>query len=243
MKLGEPEIAAYLSTFARTTAWMLAAPLTGERALPAKIGVAAAAVIALPLAMVRHSHGFGELVGQLPNEVLFGLLAGFAARLALAGAEAGGQLIGVQLELNFAGTMDPMAKEETLPTRKIAAALATTAFLSTGGLERAIAALAYPVGDVALASGRLSAFVDGGGQVLALGLRVAAPLVAAAVVSNLAVALASRAAPALNVFSVMLACILVVGALVLTASAPSFVNELLGDARLAADAALDLARR
>ena len=77
---------------------------------------------------------------------------------------------------------------------------------------------------------------DAGGVVMLASLRTAAPLLVAAVIANFTAALASRAAPALNAFSVMLALFLIAGIAALWATAPALVQEILRGAASAADA-------
>jgi flagellar biosynthetic protein FliR len=234
--LGEVETASFLAAFARTAAWSHATPVVGDQIVPPKVRVVLAGAAAVPLALVRPSTTYAELIASLPVEIVFGLLIGASARLILAGVESGGQLVGVQLGLGFAGSYDPMSREESLPTRRIAYALAALAFLAAGGLEESIRALALPIpGDLFAAP--LLAVVHEGGRVLYVAARLAAPLLIAGIVANTAVAFASKAAPALNVFTVMLALFWLVGTGVLIACAPLTVREIQSLAILARDAA------
>jgi flagellar biosynthetic protein FliR len=234
----EAQLGTYLCAFARAGAWLMTAPLVSDKALNVRLRTAVAALLAVVLAPLHPVAGMEAAFSRLPGEIILGVVAGFTGRLALYAAETGGQMIGIQLGLNFAATFDPETKDESLPTRRIAYSLAGIAFLGAGGIERSVAALAVSAGgEHALAA--MPLLVDRAGEVLLLGLRAAAPMLVAAIVSNLAVGLASRAAPAMNVFSVMLAATFVVGALVLTASAPSLARELTGDGRRAAEAAAD----
>ncbi len=232
MHFGQAELAAYVAAFARVAAWLQTAPLVSDTALNRRVRVAVAALVAIVIAPLHPLRDLGALFDVLPQELLLGLVAGFTSRLCIYGAETAGQLIGIHLDLNFANTLDPSTHEQELPTRRIAYVLACLAFLATGGLELSIRALAVSTD----ATQSLPAIVDRTGQVLVLGLRGAAPMLVAALVANLGVALASRAAPQMNIFAVMLSAILVVGALVMTASAPSLIREFSGDARMAAEA-------
>jgi flagellar biosynthetic protein FliR len=239
MSFAEAQLATYLCAFARSGAWLMTAPLVSDRALNPRLRTAIAALLAIVIAPLHPVAGMEAGFSRLPGELILGMLAGFTGRLALFAAEIGGQIIGINAGLNIAATMDPETRDESLPTRRICYSLAGLAFLAAGGLERSIAALAVSAGgEHALAA--LPLLVDRAGEVMVLALRAAAPMLVAAVVSNLAVGLASRAAPAMNVFSVMLATTFVVGALVLTASAPSLAREMVGDAQRAADGAYDL---
>jgi len=232
--IGFGEIGAGLLCFARASALFYAAPLVGDRAVPARVRVGLAAVAAFLVAGSRSPVALAEIPAQLPFELALGLIAGFAARLALAAADTGGQLVGLSLGLGFANQVDPMQGEEVLPTRRLAGTLAALAFLAGGGLEQLIAVLATPPPQAATLGALLEQFLNAGGAVLAGGVRLAAPLLVVGVIVNLAAGLASRAAPAVNVFSVAFALVLVVGGLVLIASAPSFVREVDAAGRQAA---------
>jgi flagellar biosynthetic protein FliR len=151
----------------------------------------------------------------------------------MAGIEAGGEIIGQQLGLGFAASYDPALNAQALPTQRIAVLLGGLAFLGAGGLEAGVRVIAGPAVDgLSLASAGASV-IRLSGDILVVGIRFAAPLLIATTVANLAMALASRAAPAINVFSVNLALILVLGGAVLYATSPHFVNETLRTARRA----------
>jgi flagellar biosynthesis protein FliR len=68
------------------------------------------------------------------------------------------------------------------------------------------------------------------------GLALASPIVLAALVGNVALALMNRAAPAANVFSIAFAAVLVIGGIVLLATASGFVTGVAAVAKEAAGA-------
>lgn len=241
----ELETAGFVAAFARTSAWAHTAPLIADRTVPRRVRVAVAALAAVVVSAARPPLAPQQLWVALPGEILFGLMAGLLARVVLAGAEAGGQLIGVQIGLGFAGVLDPDAREDMLPTRKIAFGLAGFAFLAADGLERSIQVLAVapaPVQGPTLIEAA-QALIASGTSVMVAAIRFAAPVLIAGVVANLAVAVASRAAPALNVFSVTLALVLIVSLATLIATAPGFVHELMLTGERASGAVVGMVRR
>lgn len=233
----------FLASFARAAAFLYAAPLTGSMQLPAKFRAAIAASIALVVTPVRPPVETSELVGVLAAELVLGATIGVVARMVLAAAEVGGQLMAINAGLGMANTFDPTIGEIATPLRRLAFALAGLAFISTGGLELLIRAVATaPAPNAPGLAALAHAVIDRGADVIELGLRFAAPLMIAGLVANAGVALASKAAPALNIFSVMLALLLIAGGVTLMATAPAFVTELRGISRLATDAALGALR-
>lgn len=235
MKLDLAAISVYLAVFARAAAFLHAAPLTGDRQLSNKARAGLAAAIALAVAPVRPPLDPSALPLAVPAEILLGLLAGFTARMVLAGAEAGGDIIGLQFGLGFAQTADPARGEPAAMTRQLAMCIAGLAFLAAGGLEAGVRVIAAAPSDVYTLHGGLERIIHQSGQVLVAGLRLAAPALIAGTLTNLGLAFASRAAPALNVFSVMLAGMLIVGAIVLLGTAPVFVRQIEELARHAVD--------
>jgi flagellar biosynthesis protein FliR len=226
MTVDQVAIAGFLATFVRAAAFLHAAPLVGDRQLSSKARAATAAVLALAVAPIRPPIDPAALPLALPAEILLGLMAGFATRMVLAGAEAGGELIGLQFGLGFANSVDPSRGELSSTTRQLALCLAGLAFLAAGGLEAGVRVVAAAPADVYSLHGGLDRIIHQSGEVLVAGLRLAAPALIAGTLTNLGLALASRAAPALNVFSVMLAGMLIVGAIVLLATAPVFARQI-----------------
>lgn len=221
-----PALPTFVATFARAAAFLHAAPLTGDRQLPVRARVAVAALMALALAPARPVLDGDALIAMIPCELLLGLGAGFTARLVLAGAEAGGELISLQLGLGFAAAYDPALGDQAQPIGRLALALAGLAFLAAGGMEAAVRVVAGPFADATTFAAAAGSLIGRSGELLVAAVRFAAPAVLAVSVANVALAFASRAAPALNAFTVMLAGVLIFGGLVLIATAPAFVRDL-----------------
>lgn len=228
----------FLASFARAAAFLYAAPLTGSVHVPPKFRAAIAIAIAFLVAPARPPVEIGALVGVIAAEAMLGLAVGLAARIVIAAAEAGGQMMALSSGLGMANTFDPTLGDIASPLRRLAFTLAGLAFITTGGLELCIRAVAIaPPPSSATLAELARHVIDRAADVFELGLRFAAPLMVAGLVANIGVALASKAAPALNIFSVMLALLLLAGGVTMFATAPAFVAELRATARLAADAA------
>ena len=219
-------IGAFLAVTARAGAFLQLAPITGDHGVPPRARVALAVTIALAVAPARPPVELAALPGVLPAELLIGALAGFAARIAVAGAEAGGQLIGMQFGLGFAASYDPAAGESSMITRRLVLVLAGLAFLAAGGLEAGVRVVAAAPSDEISLGGALLHVIHRSGDIMVLGLRCAAPAIVAGLIANLGLAVTSRAAPSLNVFSVSLAALLVVGGITLVATASALIATL-----------------
>jgi len=233
--VNEVAIATYLAAFGRTAAFLLSAPVVGGPIMPAKVRIGAAAALALAVASVRPEVDPTYLPIVLPPDILLGLAAGFSLRLIFAGAESGGQIIGMQLGLGMAAFFDPASGEQAIVTRRFALVFAGLAFLMMGGLREAVRMLAVTPSDARTLLGATAQLLDQGNHVLAAALRFAAPAMLAGMMTNVGMAFASKAAPSLNIFSVMLSALLIVGGFTLIVTAPSFIVEITGTARMAID--------
>lgn len=234
----EAHLPVFLAIFARVTAFFYAAPLTGDSSFPAKARVGAAALIAIAFVGLHEPVSAQALPLVLPTELALGLIAGFTARVVIAGVETGGELIGMQMGLGFASVFDPKLGEAALPMRRLAFALAGLAFVSVGGIEAPARLAALPSVEVGTLFAAWSSLMQRAGEVIVVGVRLATPILVAVTVANIAMGFATRAAPALNVFSVMLTLTAIIGAAVLISTAPSFAHELQLAARRAVAAAL-----
>lgn len=240
--IGEVQVASFLACFARVGAWTTVAPVLGQGMAPKNVRVLLAGGVALLLAPIRPAIDFSGLVHALPFELFFGIAVGAAARFILAGAESGGQIMGMQMGLGFAATFDPIAHESSITTRRLAYAMAALTFIAVGGLEAAIRALALPIDARIITAAPLETLMRLSHHVLGASVRIAAPLLLAGFVANVTMALVSKAAPALNVFAVMLSLFLAVGLVILQSTAPAFVRDLFEVGMHARDVVWEVAR-
>lgn len=230
MTLSEPEIGALLVAIARTGALAATAPVIGDPGVPIRARVVFVVAAGGAVGANRPGIPYLDLPVALLVEIALGLMTGLVARFILARAAAAGQLIGLSLGLGFASQYDIRAGESAGTIRSLVAALAGLAFLGAGGLEALIRSVAVPASiDQAGTLGPL--LLREGTAATVRGLALAAPIVLAALVGNIGLAVMNRAAPAVNVFSISLAAVLILGGVVLLATAPGLVLGLTEDVR------------
>lgn len=216
----------FLALFARASAFAFAAPVLGDRSVPPRIRVALCALVAFVFSPLHDANATETLVFAIPLELAFGLACGLAARLILAAGEVAGELIGIHLGMGFASAYDPALGESALVMRRLAYALGGLAFVLGGGVEAVAHLVALPPASPATLGMLVISAIARSGDIITVGLRLATPLVVAVFTANIALGLGSRAAPALNVFSVMLAATATMGGIILFATAPEFVRTI-----------------
>ncbi|MFY8086055.1 MAG: flagellar biosynthetic protein FliR, partial [Rubrivivax sp.] len=118
ISISEAQLLAWVSPvlwpFLRALALFTAMPVLGARNVPARVRIGLAFFIALasqaslpPMpAVALDSHLAFVLVVQ---QLVIGLSLGFAVRVLFAAVELAGELVGLQMGLNFAGFFDPLS--------------------------------------------------------------------------------------------------------------------------------------
>ena len=143
--------------FLRALALLSVLPVLGTRVVPARVRIALAALIALaaqaslpamPVVALDSGLGFMLVLQQL----LIGISLGFAVRLVFAAIELAGEIVGLQMGLNFAGFFDPLTASQTTASSRFFGAIVGWLFIVINGHLLVIAALvnsfnAFPVGD------------------------------------------------------------------------------------------------
>ncbi len=236
MTLAEPDIGAFLVAFARCAALVAAAPVIGDSGVPVRARLVVAVAIAIGAAANRPGVAYADVPAAAALELAYGVLVGVTARFILSRAAIAGQLMGLSLGLGFAAEYDVHAGENAGVLRTMLSTLAALAFVTCGGLSAIVhAAISAPatVSQLGLLG---PALVGHAVSALGAGLAIAAPILIAALVANIGFAVLNRAVPAVNVFSVALSGVLIVGGLVLVATATGLVGSIGDVARAAVDA-------
>ncbi len=218
--LDEARLTAWLAPllwpFLRALALFAALPVLGTRTVPVRVRIALAAFIAfaaqptLPAlapevaALALDSPRMLLLVAQ---QLVIGLAMGFAVRLVFAAIELAGEVIGLQMGLNYAGFFDPVtATTATAPSRLFGTIVAWL-FIVMDGHLLVVAALvqsfsAFPVGFEPFAFLRQVQPQRWGAEIFSVGLWIALPIITMMLFVNLVLGAISRVAPQINIFAI-----------------------------------------
>ncbi|HEY6132502.1 MAG TPA: flagellar biosynthetic protein FliR [Rubrivivax sp.] len=214
--VSEAQLVAWLTPllwpFLRALALFSAMPVLGGRNVPmrVRIGLAAfiaiaaqAALPAMPQVALDSPVAFMLVVQQL----LIGLSLGFAVRVVLAAVEFAGELVGLQMGLNFAGFFDPMTASQGTATARFFATTVSWLFIVVNGHLLVIAALvdsfsSFPVGPEPFAFLLKAQPHRWGAEIFGTGLWIALPLIAMLLFVNLVLGMVSRVASQINIFAI-----------------------------------------
>jgi flagellar biosynthetic protein FliR len=198
--------------FLRIAGCVMVAPVFGASYVPARIKILLAAtttLVALPqlpeLPQIAFLSGDGVLITM--QQVIIGIALGFALQLVFDTLTLAGQLLANGMGLGFAFNVDPLRGVSTPAMGQFYVVLGTLVFLSLNGhlafLELVIDSFrGLPIGTAGFEPQQYLALANLGEQMFAGALRIALPGITALLVINVAFGVASRAAPALNLFAV-----------------------------------------
>ena len=204
-------LAALLLGTARATGFVLLAPPFNSRSIPAPVQGAFAMALSLLLStqiapsMPEVTAGF--LVVAAVTEVVIGAGLGFVVQLLFTAVQMAGDLLDVTGGFSLQPAYDPLAMTQNSNVGRLHYLLAITLLFTSGGHLLIVKGFAtsyegLPVGaDVPtdqLAAVLLTAF----SMMFLAALQIAGPMVAVLLLADVALALLSRAAPALNIFAI-----------------------------------------
>jgi flagellar biosynthetic protein FliR len=229
-------LAAYLFPLARILGLVATAPLFDNAALTVRIRLALGLAIALALAPALPPHApiapaswTGLLV--LASQTLIGIALGFTMRVAFAAVDVAGDLIGLQMGLSFAVFYDPQNASESPIVAEVLGLLTLLIFLALNGHLMMLALLAQsfstlPIGAESFTAAGWGALARGGASLFSLGVLLSLPLIAALLITNIALGVLTKAAPQLNLFAVGFPLTIVAGFVVLALAMPYFGSAL-----------------
>jgi len=229
-------IAAFIFPFVRILAFVAAAPVFSNTAVPRRIrlilslALTAAIVPAVPpLPPMEPASGLGlALVAQ---QILIGTGLAFVMRLVFAGISMAGELMSFQMGLGFATLYDPQNTAQTGVVSEVVTLCATLVFLSLNGHLMMVAGLvesfqALPIGGPQVTAGLWLNLAEAGARIFSIGLWLSLPVVIALLITSLALSILSKAAPQLNLMAVGFPITLTVGLGILALTLPYMIQPL-----------------
>ena len=231
----------------RVSGVLVFAPFFSSNALPARTKAVLAGAIAFLLAPVvaalpqAHAEiGFAALLGELAVGLVYGLTLVLLSEMLLFA----GQIVGLQFSFSLVNLMDPASNIQTPLMGELFQVMGTLVVIAAG-LDRILLASmvrsfrAAPLGCFAIAPATAANIVRAAAGIFLAGVELAAPVMAATMLVEIAVSLMGKLSPQLPVMNLTVPVKTITGLLVLTGSLalwPRFI-----EARFAG--LLDLAER
>lgn len=228
------QLAGFILVLARVTPLFFLAPLFSSALIPPRARGVIAVAIAIGLTPVAlHGQQVPSAPVALVELTIEGLLVGlgfaFALSLLMAAVESAGSMIDVVAGFSYGELVNPLSGEPSAIMSRFYALVGTLVFLVIGGDGWTLRGLARTFQLVPLTDAPRAASLVGGAEqafstVFVAALEVAAPVLIALLVTDVAFGVVSRVVPQLNVFAVGFPTKVAVTLLVAGASLPFMSN-------------------
>jgi flagellar biosynthetic protein FliR len=222
---------------ARLVGLFSVAPLWSMGALPRTARAAILVVMALVLLPgaphVRMPEQVLELPVPIAMEVLLGLSIGLVAAVVVQGAGLAGELVSLQMGLQLGPALAPMVEFEASGVAQLHTMLATVIYVMAGGHLMMLQGIAdslhaVPPGSPMELGEGARAITAIAGTLFSSAVRTGGPVIVALLVTNVALAILSRAVPQLNAMMVSFPLTIAVGLIMIGAALPITAGTLDG---------------
>jgi flagellar biosynthesis protein FliR len=218
--------AAYMLAFARIGTMVMLLPGVGELSVPTRVRLTVALVLtAVILPLHRGAYQIdllvpGPVLMLLFQELFVGAVLGLTARLTISALQTAGTVIAQQMGLGFVTAVDPTQGQQGVLLGNFLSVLGITLIFATDLHHLVIAALnesytLFRPGDVPII-GDVAALISGTvAGAFRIGVQLAAPFLAFALLFNLGLGVLSRLMPQMQVFFVGMPLSILAGFLIL----------------------------
>ncbi|NSW82424.1 MAG: flagellar type III secretion system protein FliR [Syntrophothermus sp.] len=207
------EIDKFLLVFARVSGLFLSAPVYSSRQIPVQIKVFLGLLLAAIITYVRpmstrvELDNTGIFLVALAVEVFTGYALGLAGYVLFAAVQLAGQLVDMQMGFGIVNVMDPQSGMQVPLVGSFYYLLAILVFLGIDGHHQLLSAVYHsydviPILGAKFQPGFTAFLVKLGGYMFVLGVKIAAPVVAALLVADTALGFMARTVPQMNIFLV-----------------------------------------
>jgi len=224
-------VAGLLLPLIRILGFISIAPVFSHQGVPQIIRLSTGLVLALiiaPTIPAMPQVDLFTMAGMLliAQEMIIGIAMGFAVRIIFTAIDMAGQLCGMTMGLGFATFFDPQSQGNTAVISQFFGILAVMVFLSVDGHLALISAVAESFHSMPIVldpAHGVNGFklVVWGGKIFSVGLQLALPVVAALLITNMALGVLTRSAPQLNLFGIGFPITIGIGFVVIALMLPS----------------------
>jgi flagellar biosynthetic protein FliR len=236
---GLDDLIPFALVLARIAGLFSAIPVFGSRIVPMRVKaplIFALALLLFPIVRPHNIPAASDVISMallVIQETLIGLTLGFLSQLVFAAVEFCGQQVGTQMGLSMASLFDPATLANVPTMAMFEGALATLLFLALDVHHVFLRGIVesyqlVPVGAWHMSGGLLKAIISISSGMFVIALKLAAPVSVALLATSVALGIAARSFPSMNVFIVSMPLNIGIGLLILGISMPVFVRVLQG---------------
>jgi flagellar biosynthesis protein FliR len=203
-------LVALLLGTARAAGFVMLAPPFNSRSIPAPVkgalAMALSVLLSAKIAPTLPEVSGGFLVVAAVTEVVIGAALGFVVQVLFTAVQMAGDLIDLTGGFSLQPAYDPLAMTNNSSVGRLHYLLATTLLFSSGGHLLIVKGFAtsyegMPVGGSVPTEQLGAVLIKAFAMMFLAAVQIAGPMVAVLLLADVALALLSKAAPALNIFS------------------------------------------
>jgi flagellar biosynthetic protein FliR len=234
MEVYTAQFVVFLLMLGRITSMLATVPVLGHQAIPPQVKIALGIFLSFVLFPMQSSMAASidiKIIGMvvlLHQEVIIGMMMGFAVGLIFAGIRYAGELIGFDMGYTIASTFDPETSTSVPIIGEMLYSFMAMIFLLLNGHHFVLQALqlsyrTVPIGHLTLTAAASQKLVAMTGSMFIVAVKFAAPAIVSLFLTNIALAILTRLMPQMNIFGVAFPLKIGVGLIVLSASIPVMV--------------------
>ncbi len=224
----------FLLLFARITSLIVLAPLFGHQTVPLQLKVGLGIFLAFVMFPISQNADvitnlqLFPLVILILQEVIVGLIIGFATGLIFAAVRYAGDLIGFDLGFSFANVFNANENQNFPLIGEFLYLFMMLIFLAINGHHFVIQALqlsyqAVPLGSYVISTAVQFKMIEMVGLVFVIAVKIAAPVIVAGFLVNIVLGILSRMMPQLHIFSLSFPLKIGVGIVALMVTSPLLI--------------------
>ncbi len=227
---------AWFYPLCRVAALIGTAPIISDSGAPPTVKIGLSVLITIVIAPTLPAMAAVDVVSLsglalIVRQLLIGAALGLTLRMVFAAVSYAGDVIGLQMGLGFAQLFDPQHNEQTPVVGTFLGYLAGLTFLALNGHLILIGVVAesftaWPIDGPSILALDWYALLLEAGMMFALALHLALPVIAALLLTNVALGVLMRSAPQLNLFAIGFPITLLIGAIALLFTLPAMMGTI-----------------
>lgn len=232
----------------RVSAMVATIPIFGNRNVPVKAKGGLSLMIAFLLFPFIKFHlpplEIFSLIFGMVGEVIIGVIIGFAGRLAFAGVQIAGQLIGFQMGFAVVNVFDPITSEQVSIIAQFQYLIAILIFLAVDGHHVFLFAIAESYRiilpfDFCFSAELMQSIVEISKDIFIIAVKIGAPVITALLMTSIGFGLIARTVPQINILIVGFPLKIAIGLIGIGLSLPLF-TKIMGRVFLAYEVKLNM---
>ncbi len=233
----------FFLVFVRVAAILLSAPIFSAKNIPLVIKVGliwSVCVILFPTLDLESNAYYSRVIPfalGVASEAMLGIIIGLSVKLIFAGIELAGQLVGYQMGFAIANVIDPQTGKQASIFAGLLNMVALLLFLTFNAHHWFLRSLVesfrlVPIFNFQFNGTLLEHLIRAGGNMFVVAIKVAAPVMAALLLSSVCMGIVARTVPKMNIFLVGMPLKIGLGMMFIAFSLPylsAFLRNVFGD--------------